>query len=70
MPLIDVVLVLVLAGLGLWLIDTYIPMADGIRRIVNVVVIVAMCVWLLQTVGLWSQVVGFRVPHFPGTRIR
>jgi hypothetical protein len=64
MPLIYILFVLVLAGMGLWLINRYIPMAGGIRRIINVVVVVAVCVWLLQSVGLWNEVLRFRAPHF------
>ena len=63
MPFIYIVFTLILAGVGLWLINTYIPMAAGIRRILNLVVIVAVCVWLLQTVGLWNDVLAFRLPQ-------
>jgi hypothetical protein len=40
MPLIYIVLVLIVVGIGLWLINTYIPMAGSIRAILNAVVVV------------------------------
>jgi hypothetical protein len=62
MPLVYIVLVLVVVGVGLWLINTYIPMAGSIRTILNVVVVVVICIWLLKAVGLWSQILNYRVP--------
>jgi predicted membrane protein len=68
--LINVVLTLVVVGMALWLINTYIPMAGSIKAILNIVVVAATCVGVLQAVGLWSQVVRLwhnfvdsRVPH-------
>jgi predicted membrane protein len=63
MPLIYVVLVLLVAGIALWLINTYVPMAGSIKAILNVVVVLVVCVWVLQAFGLWSTVVNYRVPH-------
>lgn len=61
MPLINIAIVLIIAGVLLWLVNTYIPMAGSIKTILNVVVVVAICVWLLQTFGLIGSVGGFRV---------
>jgi hypothetical protein len=44
--LIQIVIVLIVAGLILWVI-TQIPMDAAIARIIRVVVIVAVCIWLL-----------------------
>jgi hypothetical protein len=63
MPLIYIVLVLVVIGIGLWLINTYIPMAGSIKAILNVVVVVVVCIWLLQAFGLWNGVLNYRVPR-------
>lgn len=62
-PLIYIVLGLIVVGMGLWLVNTYIPMARGIKTILNVVVIISAAVWVLKGVGLWNQVVDFKVPH-------
>jgi hypothetical protein len=63
MPLIYIVLVLLVAGIALWLVNTYIPMAGSIKAILNVVVVLVVCVWVLQAFGLWNTVVNYRVPH-------
>jgi len=62
MPLINVVLVLLVVGILLWLINTYVPMAGSIKTILNVVVVIAVCVWVLQAFGLWTAVANYRVP--------
>lgn len=61
MPLINLVIVLIVVGVALYLINRYIPMASSIKTILNVVVVVAVCVWVLQAAGLWNSVVSYRV---------
>ena len=61
MPLLQLVLVLIVVGVALWLINTYIPMASSIKTILNVVVVVCVAVWVLQATGLWSQVSSYRL---------
>jgi undecaprenyl pyrophosphate phosphatase UppP len=54
MNLISLVVMLIIVGVALYLINTYIPMASSIKTILNVVVVIAVCVWLLQAFGLWD----------------
>ncbi|QOY86434.1 Thivi_2564 family membrane protein [Paludibaculum fermentans] len=61
MPLLNLVIVLIVVGVGLYLINRYIPMASSIKTILNVLVVVCVCVWLLQAVGLWTNVSNYRV---------
>jgi hypothetical protein len=61
MPLLNLVVILVIVGVGLYLINRYIPMASSIKSILNVVVVIAVCVWLLQVTGLWASVTTFRL---------
>ncbi len=61
MPLLNLVIVLIVVGVGLYLINRYIPMASSIKTILNVLVVVCVCVWLLQAMGLWTNVSNFRV---------
>ena len=61
MPLITVVGVLVVAGAGLWAINTYIPMAKPVKTILNVVVVVVISLWLLQLFGVIDSVKSIRV---------
>ena len=61
MPLINLVIALVIVGVALYLINRYIPMASSIKSILNVVVVVAVAVWVLQAVGLWGGISSYRV---------
>jgi uncharacterized protein YhhL (DUF1145 family) len=61
MTLIDIVLVLIVIGLFLWLVNTYIPMAGGIKSLLNVVVFVVVLIWVLQVFGLVGAI-PIRVP--------
>ena len=63
MSLLNLVVILVIVGMGLYLINRYIPMASSIKSILNVVVVVAVCVWILQAVGLWDGMTNFRIPR-------
>ena len=61
MPLITIVIVLVVAGVALWAINTYIPMAKPVKTILNIVVVLVLCLWLLQTFGVIDSIRGVRV---------
>jgi hypothetical protein len=63
MPLVYIVLVLIVVGVGLWLINTYIPMAGSIKTILNAVVVVAVVIWVLQAVGMWGRVSSYKFTH-------
>lgn len=52
MSLIAVLLVLVIVGVGLWLVNTIIPMEPWMRKVINVVAGIFVVVWLLQAFGL------------------
>jgi len=52
MPLVTVVLTLIVVGVLLWLINTYIPMAAPIKNILNIVVVIAVVLWLLYGYGI------------------
>lgn len=54
MSLVSVVIVLIIVGVLLWLVNTYIPMDGKIKSILNVVVVIAVILWLLQGFGLLS----------------
>ena len=42
MPLINVVVTLIVVGVLLWLVNTYIPMDGKIKNILNIVVVIAV----------------------------
>lgn len=56
MSLLTVLLVLVVVGVILWLVNTYIPMDRKIKNILNVVVVIVVIIWLLQAFGLLESV--------------
>ena len=56
MALLTVLLVLVVVGVILWLINTYIPMDRKIKSILNVVVVIVVIIWLLKAFGLLDGV--------------
>jgi hypothetical protein len=60
MTLVDIVLVLIVVGLILWLVNT-VPMAGGIKSLLNVVVFVVVLIWVLQVFGLVGAI-PIRVP--------
>lgn len=53
--IVNTVLMLVVVGMGLWALNTYVPMAGAIRAIINILVVVAVCVRVLQVLGLWGS---------------
>jgi undecaprenyl pyrophosphate phosphatase UppP len=61
MPLVNIVVVLIVVGLLLWLVNTYIPMDAKIKSILNIVVVVAVIIWLLQAFGLMGPISKVRV---------
>lgn len=54
--LVHVIIVLVLIGLLLWLVNNYIPMDGKIKQILNVVVVIAVVLWLLEAFGILSGI--------------
>lgn len=61
MPLINLVVVLIVVGVLLWLVNRFIPMAASIKTILNVVVVIAVALWVLQAVGLWGGLSSIRI---------
>ena len=55
MPLLQILLVLVVVGVLLWLVNSYIPMQGTIKSILNAVVIIAVVLWLLNVFGLFHS---------------
>jgi hypothetical protein len=60
-PLVNLVFSLIIVGVALWLINRFIPMASSIKSILNIVVVVAVCVWVLQATGLWGPISSYRL---------
>lgn len=56
--LLHVLLVIIVAGLLLWLVNRFIPMQSTIKFILNLVVVIVLVIWLLRVFGVWGEVSG------------
>lgn len=61
MTLISLVITLIAVGVLLWLTNVYIPMDATIKRLINIVVIIAVVFWLLATFGVLGHLNAVRV---------
>jgi hypothetical protein len=61
MPLLTVLIVIIVVGVLLWLINTFIPMQGTIKTILNVVVVVILIIWLLRVFGLFHYLTDIHV---------
>ncbi len=61
MPLIEIVVVLIIVGVLLWLVNTYIPMAAPIKSLLNAVVVIVLVIWILRVFGLWHYITEIHV---------
>jgi len=61
MPIVTVVISLIVAGVLLWLVNTYIPIDGKIKKILNIVVVVVVVLWLLNVFGVLDHVGNVRV---------
>ncbi len=52
MPLLNVFIVLIVVGVILWLVNSYIPMDGKIKSILNVVAVILVLIWLLKVFGI------------------
>jgi hypothetical protein len=60
MPVIQLLITLIVLGVILWLVNTYIPMPPPIKLVINVVIVLALCLWLLQAFGIGNYVIPVR----------
>ncbi len=63
MPLITLIITLIVVGVLLWLVNTYIPMDGKIKNILNVVVVICVVIWLLYVFGIIHHVDEIKVPQ-------
>ncbi len=56
MSIINVVIILIVVGLLLYLVNRFIPMDYKIKQILNIVIVIAVIIWLLKAFGLLSGI--------------
>ena len=52
MTLLSLILTIVVVGVLLWLINTYVPMQAAVKKILNAVVVIVLIIWILNAFGL------------------
>jgi hypothetical protein len=56
MDLLSIIVVfLIVVGVILWLVNSFIPMQTTVKKILNVVVIILLILWLLNAFGLFTH---------------
>jgi cation transporter-like permease len=63
MSLISLVITLIVVGVLLWLVNTYIPMDGKIKKILNIVVVICVVIWLLVAFGVLDRSTSIQVPQ-------
>ncbi len=63
MSLISLAVTLIVIGVLLWLVNTYIPMDGKIKSILNGVVVICVVVWLLFAFGILNHSGDIHVPR-------
>jgi hypothetical protein len=61
MSLLTVIVTIVVVGVLLWALNTFIPMDGKIRSILNAVVVILLVLWLLQAFGVLGSLGNVRV---------
>jgi hypothetical protein len=61
MPFLQVVIVLIVVGVLLWLVNSYIPMQATLKKILNAVVVIAVVLWLLNAFGLLQSLLNIHI---------
>ncbi len=61
MSLVSIVVVLIVVGVLLWLINSYLPMDGKIKSILNAVVVIAVVLWLLRVFGVLGSLSDIRI---------
>ena len=61
MPIINLVVILIVVGVLLWLVNSYIPMDRKIKNILNIVVVIVVVIWLLQVFGVLGSLDNIRI---------
>ncbi|TVR67861.1 MAG: hypothetical protein EA427_12375 [Spirochaetaceae bacterium] len=64
MPLMQFVITLAVLGGVLWAINTYIPMQNNIKKILNVAVVVVVSLYVLNAFGVLGSTPRFQIPRW------
>lgn len=63
MSLMSLIVTLIVVGILLWLLNTYLPMDAKIKQILNAVVVIAVILWLLSAFGVLGRANAIQLPR-------
>jgi len=61
MPLLSILIVIIVVGVLLWIINSFIPMDRKIKQIFNIVVVIVLVIWLLKAFGLFTYLMNVSI---------
>lgn len=61
MPILTVLIVIIVVGVILWLVNSYIPMQRTVKSILNAVIIIILVIWLLNIFGVLGSLQNVRI---------
>lgn len=61
MPLLSILIVIIVVGVLLWIINSFIPMDHKIKQIFNIVVVIALIIWLLKAFGVFTYLTNVQI---------
>lgn len=56
MGLLELIITVVVVGVILWVVESFIPMDASIKKLLQVIVIIIVAIWLLQSFGLIGHI--------------
>jgi FtsH-binding integral membrane protein len=63
MPLMQLVITLVVVGILLWLVNSFIPMQSSIKSILNGVVVICVVIWIVNLFGGFTSLHNIHIGH-------
>lgn len=63
MSLLSLVLTLIIVGVLLWALNTYVPMDGKIKNLINIVVVICVVIYVLSAFGIFGHMDSVRVPQ-------
>ena len=61
MDILTILIVILLTGICLWAVNSFVPLDLKVKTILNVVVILVLCIWLLRAFGVLAYLRGVHI---------
>lgn len=61
MPIISILILLIIVGILMYCVNTFIPMSSPYKELVNIVAILFVLLWLLQVFGVLGPLSDLRI---------